>query len=60
MALMNRRLSPTCETVFLIPAAEHMQTSARLIREIAALGGPIAGLVPPQVEARLHEKFGRR
>jgi pantetheine-phosphate adenylyltransferase len=58
MALMNRHLNPACETVFLVPAAAHLPISARLVREIASLGGPLAGLVPPAVAARLVRRFG--
>ncbi len=60
MALMNRHLNPACETVFLVPAAEHMQISSRLVREIASLGGPVTGLVAPSVEARLARRFPAR
>ena len=58
MALMNRRLSPQIETVFMMPAEAYTYISSRLIREIFALGGPIAGLVPPAVEARMRRKRG--
>ncbi|HWB31382.1 MAG TPA: pantetheine-phosphate adenylyltransferase [Vicinamibacterales bacterium] len=57
MAQMNRHLNPACETIFLVPAPEHMPISARLVREIASLGGPLAGLVPPSVEAQLTRRF---
>jgi pantetheine-phosphate adenylyltransferase len=60
MALMNRHLNPDCETVFLVPAAEHMHISSRLVREIASLGGPVTGLVAPSVEARLARRFAGR
>jgi pantetheine-phosphate adenylyltransferase len=60
MALMNRHLNPHCETVFIVPAAENMQISSRLVREIASLGGPVAGLVAPSVEARLTRHFAAR
>ena len=56
MALMNRRLMPDLETVFMMPAESYTYISSRLIREVFALGGPISGLVPETVEARLHEK----
>ncbi len=58
MAQMNRHLNPACETIFLVPAPEHMPISARLVREIASLGGALAGLVPPSVEAHLRRRFG--
>jgi pantetheine-phosphate adenylyltransferase len=53
MALMNRRLAPEIETVFMMPAESYTYISSRLIREVFALGGPIAGLVPEVVEARM-------
>jgi pantetheine-phosphate adenylyltransferase len=56
MALMNRKLEPQLETVFMMPALSYSYLSARLVREIAQLGGPLKGLVPPQVEARLRAK----
>ena len=46
MALMNRRLAPEIETVFMMPAESYTYISSRLIREVFALGGPISGLVP--------------
>jgi pantetheine-phosphate adenylyltransferase len=58
MALMNRRLSPEIETVFMMPAEAYTYISSRLIREVFALGGPIAGLVPAAVEARMRRKRG--
>jgi pantetheine-phosphate adenylyltransferase len=59
MALMNRRLSPDLETVFMMPAEAYTYISSRLIREVFALGGPVAGLVPEAVEARMREKMRR-
>jgi pantetheine-phosphate adenylyltransferase len=56
MALMNRRLGPEMETVFMMPAEQYTYVSSRLIKEVFALGGPIAGLVPEVVELRLREK----
>jgi pantetheine-phosphate adenylyltransferase len=53
MALMNRRLAPEIETVFMMPAESYTYISSRLIREVFALGGPIAGLVPEVVETRM-------
>ncbi|MBE3071739.1 MAG: pantetheine-phosphate adenylyltransferase [Acidobacteria bacterium] len=60
MALMNRRLVPGIETVFMMPAEAYTYTSSRIIREIFALGGSISGLVPELVEARLREKNAGR
>jgi pantetheine-phosphate adenylyltransferase len=53
MALMNRRLSPELEVVFLMPSARYTFLNATLVKEIARLGGDIAGLLPPNVESRL-------
>jgi pantetheine-phosphate adenylyltransferase len=56
MALMNRKLNPQVETVFMMPAVQYSYLSSRLVREIAQLNGPITGLVPPVVEERLRAK----
>ena len=56
MALMNRKLEPGLETVFMMPALKYSFLSARLVREIAQHGGPLEGLVPTVVEARLRAK----
>ena len=56
MAMMNRKLNPNLETVFLMPALSYSYLSSRLVREIAQLGGCITGLVPPKVEERLRAK----
>ena len=53
MALMNRHLDESIDTVFLMPSERFTYVSATLVREIARLGGPLTGLVPPAVEARL-------
>jgi pantetheine-phosphate adenylyltransferase len=57
MALMNRKLHPNLETVFMMPAEQYSYLSSRLVREIAQLGGSINGLVPDLVERRLKEKL---
>jgi pantetheine-phosphate adenylyltransferase len=57
MALMNRKLQPELETVFMMPAEQYSYISSRLVREIAQLGGSIRGLVPEIVEDRLREKL---
>ena len=59
MALMNRHLEPTLETVFMMPAEQYTYLSSRLIKEVFGLGGEVRGLVPPVVEARLRAKKGR-
>ncbi len=57
MALMNRKLRPDLETVFMMPAEQYSYLSSRLVREVARLGGTITGLVPDIVEHRLKEKL---
>jgi pantetheine-phosphate adenylyltransferase len=57
MALMNRKLQPSLETVFMMPAEQYSYLSSRLVREIAQLGGSIKSLVPEIVEQRLREKL---
>jgi len=57
MALMNRRLAPGIETVFMMPAENYSYLSSHLVKEIAGHGGSITGLVPELVEQRLKEKF---
>jgi len=56
MALMNRKLEPTLETVFMMPADKYSYVSSRLVREVAQAGGPVRGLVPEVVEQKLREK----
>ncbi len=56
MALMNRRLEPSVETVFLMAGEAYSYISSRLIKEVFKLGGPINGLVPELVERRMREK----
>jgi pantetheine-phosphate adenylyltransferase len=56
MALMNQRLNPTIETVFMMPAEQYTYISSRLIKEVFTLGGRVHGLVPELVEQRLREK----
>jgi pantetheine-phosphate adenylyltransferase len=57
MALMNRKLHPELETVFMMPAEQYSYLSSRLVREVAQLGGSVKGLVPEMVERRLKEKL---
>lgn len=57
MALMNRRLSSSIETVFMLPAEAYSYLSSKLVKEIAQLGGSIHGLVPDDVEKRLDIMF---
>lgn len=57
MALMNRKIEPTLETVFMMPADKYSYVSSRLVREVAQVGGPVKGLVPEVVERKLREKL---
>jgi pantetheine-phosphate adenylyltransferase len=56
MALMNRHLEPTLETVFMMPAEQYTYLSSRLIKEVFQLGGEVRGLVPPAVERAMRDK----
>jgi pantetheine-phosphate adenylyltransferase len=60
MALMNRRLKPKIETVFMMPAEQYTYISSRLIKEVFSLGGRVEGLVPELVEQRLRGKGLKR
>lgn len=57
MALMNRRLAPEIETMFMMAGEAYSFISSRLVKEVFGLGGEIAGLVPPGVEARLRQRL---
>ena|SRR5512143_1681055 len=58
MALMNRRLNPQIETVFMMPAESYSYVSSRLVKEVFQLGGRVTDVVPPVVERKLSEKYG--
>lgn len=58
MAMMNRKIEPDIETVFMLPAEAYSYLSSRLVKELARLGGPVKDLVPPVVEENLRAKFG--
>ncbi len=60
MALMNRKMEPRVETVFMMPAEQYSYLSSRIVREIAKLGGPLKGLVPSMVEERVRERVAHR
>ena len=60
MALMNHRLNPTIDTVFMMPAEQYTYISSRLIKEVFSLGGRVHGLVPELVEERLRGKGLKR
>lgn len=57
MALMNRKLEPEIETIFLTPREEYTYLSSRLVKEIARLGGNVDPFVPPSVAEALRTKF---
>jgi pantetheine-phosphate adenylyltransferase len=57
MALMNRRLNPRVETVFMMPREDLSYVSSRLLKEVSTLGGDVRGLVPEPVAARLRERL---
>ena len=59
MALMNRQLHPTLETVFLVPAVDLTYLSSSLVREVARYGGDVSSLVPAEVAGALTRKFAR-
>jgi len=60
MALMNRRLEPNIETVFMMPAESYSYVSSRLVKEVFQLGGTVQGLVPALIERRMKEKIAQR
>jgi pantetheine-phosphate adenylyltransferase len=60
MALMNRKLEPQLETVFMMPAEQYSYISSRLVKEVFHLGGSVKELVPEVVEAKLHAKVKKR
>jgi len=59
MALMNQKLNPSIETFFMMPNAKYTFLSSNLVKEIFSLGASVRDLVPPVVERKLREKFGR-
>lgn len=58
LALMNRKLNESIETIFLMPRDTYIYLSSSMVKEISRLGGPVRDFVPPGVEAALREKFG--
>jgi pantetheine-phosphate adenylyltransferase len=58
MALMNKKVAPEVESVFLMASLEHLFVSGRRIREVASLGYDVSDLVPPHVAEALRQKFG--
>ncbi len=59
MALMNRRLEPRLETIFLTPKEDYTYLSSRIVKEVAKLGGDVRPFVPPNVVRLLKEKYSR-
>jgi pantetheine-phosphate adenylyltransferase len=59
MALMNRKLEPEIETVFLMADEEYSYVSSTLMKQVLMLGGRVAGLIPELVERRMHEKLSK-
>ena len=59
MAMMNRRMDPKLETVFVVPSETYSYVSSRIVREVASLGGSTEGLVPQNVEHALSRHFKR-
>ena len=57
MTLMNQRLGPGIQTVFMMPSEAYSYVSSRLVKEVARLGGDVTGLVPPDVASRLKKRF---
>jgi pantetheine-phosphate adenylyltransferase len=58
MAMMNRKLAPQIETVFLVPSEAYSYVSSRLVREVARLGGDVSELVPSHVARALRQRLG--
>ncbi|HEV7927942.1 MAG TPA: pantetheine-phosphate adenylyltransferase [Verrucomicrobiae bacterium] len=59
LALMNRKLNGTVETIFMMPRETYTFLSSRIVKEIARLGGDVESFVPPHVRAALSRKFGQ-
>ena len=60
MALMNQRLNPELETLFMMPNALYTVLSSSMVKEVSSLGGSVQGLVPPLVEEKLREKYASK
>ena len=59
MALMNKKLDPHCETVYLMPTEKYTYLNSSIVRELAELGASVSEFVPSLVEARLRDKLGK-
>jgi pantetheine-phosphate adenylyltransferase len=60
MTMMNRHLRPEVETIFMMTGESHFYTSSRLVKEVASLGGNVAGLIPDNVLPQLKKRAERR
>jgi pantetheine-phosphate adenylyltransferase len=60
MANMNRKLDPEVDTLFMMTGEKYFYISSRFVRDVARLGGDVAGLVPPQVQTALEAKFAAK
>lgn len=60
MALMNRQMKDSIETIFLVPSVNYSFVSSRLVKEVYSLGGDIQSFVPPIVDRKLHEKYNTK
>jgi pantetheine-phosphate adenylyltransferase len=60
MTLMNQRLEPGIQTVFMMPSETYSYVSSRLVKEVARLGGDVTGLVPAEVAEQLKKRFALR
>ncbi len=60
MALMNKKLNPNCETVYLMPKDTFTYLNSSIVREIAEMGGPVSEFVPASVEKYLQQKFPQK
>ncbi len=60
MALINKKLWPEAETVFLVTRSENMYLSSSMVKQVASFGGDISGFVPPEIADRITERLRRR
>jgi pantetheine-phosphate adenylyltransferase len=60
LANMNRKLEPRLDTLFMMTGEDSFYISSRFVREVATLGGDVSSMVPPSVQRKLSERFGRR
>jgi pantetheine-phosphate adenylyltransferase len=57
MALMNKKLDSKIETFFMVPSLQYSFLSSKLVKEVCMLGGSLSGLIAPQIEKNIMEKF---